>query len=33
MNVAINWAGLTESHSALTEDEMRSWRLLPSRHR
>lgn len=31
MNVAINWAGLTESHSALTEDEMRSWRLLPSR--
>ncbi|MFJ2738086.1 3-deoxy-7-phosphoheptulonate synthase [Streptomyces sp. NPDC087440] len=31
MNVAINWAGLTEFHSALTEDEMRSWRLLPSR--
>ncbi|MFE9373075.1 3-deoxy-7-phosphoheptulonate synthase [Streptomyces sp. NPDC006711] len=30
MNVAINWAGLAESHYALTEDEMRSWRLLPS---
>lgn len=32
MNVAINWAGLTESHSTLTEREMQGWRLLPARH-